>query len=1087
MRVIVYFTAVCWAISFYLPAFRLSADEVDYVRDIQPILAEKCYACHGPDEATREAGLRFDIRQAALAELPSGQRAIVPGNAATSALVERILQADSEQRMPPPTTKKILTPSERQILRQWILEGAEFTKHWAFVSPNRPTPPLKAKAWGENVIDQFVYDRLLQNGMSPSSEADRVTLMRRLSFDLRGLPPSIAEVDAFLADQREDAYGKVVDEMLKSVHFGEKLAQDWLDLARYGDTNGYHSDSHRDMWLYRDWVIHAFHTNMPYDRFIREQLAGDLMPNATEEQRIASAFNRNAPFNEEGGADPDEFFVAYAVDRTNTTGQGLLGLTFGCAQCHSHKYDPISQTEYYEFLAFFNSVDGEIGGGGENGHHNRPVPPTFAAKSPLRHLQVEQLGNEIKNAQKEYEQALETAIVRAGTSKSFHAWVEQQKVEQANRSKSAALPITEGLVLHLDASDVNGNRIVDTEEELDPSRRLESWHDLSGNSHLATGHGAPRYLPQAIGEKPAIRFDGKTDFFRTATGAERLGDDFTILTVHRVWQAQGHQMLVMWGQEEQGKRRALWLTQDKLQFAFNGYSADVVGDSSLQLQVAYICSLTKSGPDHQIHFVLNGEDAGEGQATLSDFDNSAITIGANNAGAEHASIDLGELLIYDRPLSRVEQNLVGDFLAGKYAVQSKYDGVPAELAAVLDSPSSDWNNAQRRQAARFFAEYVQSASSQRLQRLRDQLLQVRMQRDTIMDAESTVMVMKSMPKRKSTFVLNRGDFQQPGELVTPDVPEMFPPLPSGELLNLLALGEWMTRPNNPLLSRVRVNHLWKLLFGQGLVRTPGDFGTQGAPPTHPELLDWLAVTFVDSEWDTKALIKQMVMSATYRQASIVTKPASLKDPENRWLSRAPRYRLSAEEIRDMALASSGLLQRKIGGKSVRPFQPANYFAANSGKQWSPSNGVDRLRRGIYTYWQRTAPYAAFVIFDAPSRQICTAQRSRTNTPLQALVTLNDPEFQQAARALAISVLGQQGKSDRENLIEMWRRVLSRVPNDQEMGILTSLLDEQRQSYQHLAVSVPKDVTSTGPAPREISSWTNVASAVLNLDEAITRE
>ena len=325
MRVIVYFTAVCWAISFYLPAFRLSADEVDYVRDIQPILAEKCYACHGPDEATREAGLRFDIRQAALAELPSGQRAIVPGNAATSALVERILQADSEQRMPPPTTKKILTPSERQILRQWILEGAEFTKHWAFVSPNRPTPPLKAKAWGENVIDQFVYDRLLQNGMSPSSEADRVTLMRRLSFDLRGLPPSIAEVDAFLADQREDAYGKVVDEMLKSVHFGEKLAQDWLDLARYGDTNGYHSDSHRDMWLYRDWVIHAFHTNMPYDRFIREQLAGDLMPNATEEQRIASAFNRNAPFNEEGGADPDEFFVAYAVDRTNTTGQGLLG------------------------------------------------------------------------------------------------------------------------------------------------------------------------------------------------------------------------------------------------------------------------------------------------------------------------------------------------------------------------------------------------------------------------------------------------------------------------------------------------------------------------------------------------------------------------------------------------------------------------------------------------------------------------------------------------------------------------------------------------------------------------------------------
>jgi hypothetical protein len=729
------------------------ADEptaIDFARDIRPILASKCFTCHGPDKKARKAGLRLDVRQQAIAKLESDEIAIVPGKPEKSELVRRINTSDADEQMPPKKTKKTLTAAEKKLLTKWIATGADYQIHWAYKTPSRPAAPkTKDASWPKGEIDRFVLAQLEAKKLSPSKQADQTTLIRRLSFDLRGLPPTLSEVDQFTSDKSPDAYARLVDRMLKSPHFGEKLSQDWLDLSRYGDTNGFHNDSHRDMWLYRDWLIHAFNSNMPFDRFIIDQIAGDLLPNATSSQKIASGFNRNNTFNEEGGADPDEFYVAYAVDRANTTGQVFMGLTFGCAQCHDHKYDPITQREYYRFYAYFNSIAGEVGAGGENGYHNKPLPPLLKARSPL------------------------------------------------------------------------------------------------------------------------------------ATDAK--------------------------------------------------------------------------------------------------------------------------------------------------------------------------------------------------------------------SAKASTMVMKAMAKRKPAFFLVRGDFQQPEGKVEPGVPSIFPPLLADKPNNRLGLAHWLVRKDHPLVGRVRVNHLWKLIFGSGLVRTAGDLGVQGELPSHPQLLDWLAVEYIASGWDTKSLVRKIVLSSTYRQSSVVKNRVVASDPYNRLLSRAPRFRLSAEEIRDMALATSGLLKRNLGGPSVRPYQPATFYSDKIGKRWNQSKGADLYRRGLYTYWQRTAPYPSFIIFDAPSREICTVRRPRTNTPLQALVTLNDPVFVEAARVLGEHVLRDGGKSDDDRLQYAFRRVLSRSPSPRELKTIQGVYQRQKEIYSKnrdaatQLISNGQQPAAKGLDPIELAAWTNVASVLLNLDEAITRE
>ena len=1065
--------------------------EVDFDRDVRPILAEKCYACHGPDEAVRQAELRLDLRSSAIAPLPSGEVAIVPGNTDESELIRRIFSTHSGDRMPPETSQKPLTDRERQVLKEWIDSGAGYRLHWAFRPiDSPPVPAATFPEWQRNEVDAFVARRLSRSGLAPSAPADRVTLIRRLSFDLRGLPPTIAEVDAFLSDASREAYESLVRRFLNSDHFGEKLAIDWLDLARFGDTNGYHNDSHRDVWLYRDWVIHAFNANMGFDQFVREQIAGDLLPHATEQQRIASGFNRNAPFNEEGGADPDEYSVVYAVDRANTTGQALLGLTIGCAQCHSHKYDPISHEEYYEFYAFFNSVEGELGGGGENGHHGKPVPPTMMATSPLLEVELKRVKLEIRTDSNWVDQeTLRLLQERSELKPALQRWADTSR----KLLKNVDLGVREGLILHLDASDVDANGVVDTKQHDAQQRAVSEWQDRSVEKRTATATGQPMWVRDGfLGHAPAVTLDGVNDFLRTSAGGEKLADGYTIVAAVSFGEKSDHQMLVIWGDEANGKRRALWRTAgDRPTLSFNGYSADVVGHQALPPGTANIAMVFQEPASHRVTLELNGQPGGVGTPALSAYSGDAITIGANNAGGERSEAAVGEILVYDRPLTAEQRGRVGAYLAGKFSIESGYRALPNAITEILKRDQKEWKIEDwvilAKHYLRTHNEEMGVSIRQRVERISKLSKRV-----SELQTRGSTMVMQEMATRKPAFVLDRGDFQSPGKQVKPNVPAILGRLPEEQTHTRLDLANWLTRPDHPLVSRVRVNHLWKMLFGTGLVRTAGDFGTQGELPSHPELLDWLSFRFMSTGWDTKALIYDMVVSATYRQQSRFREASMNRDPENRLLSQSPRFRLSAEEIRDMALATSGELNRMLGGPSVRPFQPPNYFSANSGKRWTPDTGAQSRRRALYTYMQRTSPFPAHLIFDAPSRQICTAMRPRTNTPLQALVLMNDPLFVQAAGALAQQTLRMDSATSEERARFLFRSILSRLPSDDELDVLLLTVREQLAVYEAQPEAADALLNAAGiseieNSKHELAAWTNLANVVLNLDEAITRE
>ena len=1084
------------AVSFFALLFCVSSStfihaDVDFAKDIRPILADKCYACHGPDEATRQADLRFDLRDNALAKLPSGSLAIVPGAPEKSQMIHRIFSSNPDERMPPTDSRWQLTDRELQLLQEWVATGARYDLHWSFKPVQPPKiPKASFPKWQFNDVDAFVGKRLRDAGLIPSKQANRTALIRRLSFDLKGLPPSIEEVDAFLNDVSPDAYEKLVRRLLDSDHFGEKMAIDWLDLARYGDTNGYHADSHRDVWLYRDWVIDAFNSNMGFDRFVREQIAGDLIPNATDQQHIASGFNRNTPFNEEGGADPDEFSVVYAVDRANTTGQALLGLTFGCAQCHNHKYDPISQKEYYEFYAFFNSVEGEPGGGGENGHHGKPVPPTMVATSPLRVKQLSRLASEVKErSDRLTEKTLKLLRKEGGLKDDILTWTTREK----SAVKKRELTIRDGLVLHLDSADVDANGKADVLQYDDTQRVISQWRDRSEHSRSAIATGHPLWVRDGfLGRHPAVQFDGKMDFVRTKSGGELLKEGYTIASAVSFGDQTTHQMLVMWGDESQGKRRALWRTAGtNPKLSFNGYGADVVGNQMLPNGKGAVAFVSQQSRSKWVELELNGNPGGKGTPALSDYANQAITIAANNAGAEKSLAAVGEVLIYSRALNSQERGAVGSYLAGKYSVDTTYQALPMDVAEIIEKKTVDWSPANWRTLVRHYVVGINPKTQPDLRREFAKIAYLKKQIRQL-QAETTTMVMREMKKRKPAFILARGDFQQPGKQVKPNVPVIFGRLPDDQHQTRLDLANWLTTPDHPLVSRVRVNHLWKMLMGTGLVRTAGDFGTQGELPSHPELLDWLANRFVKSGWDTNSLIYDIVTSATYRQQSRFHKDSVQVDPRNRLLSRAPRFRLTAEEIRDMALASSGQLNPVIGGPSVRPFQPLNYFSANSGQRWQADTGETARRRAIYTYLQRTAPFPAHLIFDAPSRQICTATRPRTNTPLQALVMMNDPLFVGAAGALAQKTLQCGAASESDKARFLFRSVLSRSPAAFEIDLLLATFEQQQKIYEadpKLAADLIQFAGLTDPQHPQpnLAAWTNVASIVLNLDEAITRE
>lgn len=846
-------TQIVWMVAGSLPALVAAAEPapVDFNRTIRPILSSICFKCHGPDHEERKAGLRLDLRDSALQQLESGDRAIVPGKPDDSELVRRILSTDDNERMPPPSNQHQLTEKDKAALRQWVAEGAEYRQHWSFQTVRNPgLPAVQQTTWVRNGIDHFVLSRLEAAGLKPSPEADRTTLIRRVTLDLTGLPPTPREVDEFLADPRPDAYERVVDRLLSTSQYAERLTVDWLDAARFADTNGYHIDNGRDMSRWREWVIAAFADNMPYDQFTVEQLAGDLLPNATLSQKIASGFNRNHMINFEGGAIPEEYHMAYIVDRVNTTGTVFMGLTVGCAQCHDHKYDALTQKEYYQLYAFFYNVP-------ENGLDGRT-------------------GNAVP-------------LVKAPTTE------QQQRLDELQRQAEAL-----------------EQRLAAPHPDVDAAQ--QQWE--------AKPDATPK-LPENIQQIIALEPTARSK------------------------------------------------------------------DQQAALRTYYRANVSPEGKTWQ-----------------------------------------------------------------------------GELTALRD------------------------------------------QRTALDKLVPSAMVMQEMTPARETRLLIRGQYDKKGDAVTAAVPASLPQLPKDAPANRLGLAQWLISPEHPLMSRVTVNRYWQLIFGAGIVRTSDDFGSQGDIPSHPELLDWLAAEFMQptdpqsaARWDVKALLRLMVTSATYRQQSSVTRDLLTRDPENRLLARGTRHRLQVEFIRDQALFVSGLLDRRVGGASVSPYQPAGLWeelmARADGKNWTAqeylqSHGPDLYRRTMYTFWKRTCPPPSLTTFDAPDRETCTVRRARTNTPLQALVLLNDPTYVEASRKLAERILLEGGTTVDTRINFAFRTVLSRQPKPQEISVLKNIYTQQLEKFRQNETAAIK-LLKVGESPRneqldavELATWATISSILLNLDETVTK-
>ncbi len=1027
------------------------AASISFNRDVRPILSNNCFTCHGPDEKQRETAFHFDTKEGAFAE----DGVIVPGNAAASLLVKRITNPDPEKRMPPPDSGHALTAPQIDLLKRWIDEGAIWDTHWAYTAPVRAAPPaVRKKDWPRNAIDQFILARLEREDLKPSSEADGTTLLRRVTYDITGLPPTPAEIESFLNDKSPDAYERRVDALLQSPRYGERMAVPWLDAARYADTHGYHIDSLRGMWPWRDWVIGAFNRNLPFDQFVIEQLAGDLLPGATRDQRIATGFNRNHMINFEGGAIADEYQVEYVMDRVETTSSAFMGLTMGCARCHSHKYDPISHKEFYQFYAFFNNVpekglDGRIGN----------AAPMLLLTTPEQEVLLREMDVAIK--------ARELALA--------DSMIEPLQEEWEAVERDVPVPLqTDGLTAHF---------------ELDGS-----FSDVSGRyQHGRTIAGEPTFDAGRVGR--AATFDGHTEVSFGPAGQIERNRPFSLA----VWvRGRGNTPMALFQKLDGGRGYEVGFDQVEL-VDIQKWAARVtmtVTSPSGAIRIRTRDRL-RYGDWYHLTITYDGSGHGSGIAVYVDGTRSAVDVLEDRLGgsvAVDAPLRVGgrspgkpflgqidDLRFYDRALTPEQ----AEQLALHYRAR-------AILSGVTGKRSKD-------EAADLRAYYLTYAAPESLRTKFSELKKLRVGKAAIEKQIASAMVMSEMPKPRNTFVLARGDYRNQTEKVQPGVPAMLPPLPKGEPLNRLTLARWLVDPQHPLTSRVAVNRLWQMVFGTGLVKTQEDFGVQGEPPSHPELLDWLATEFVASGWDVRAMMRLMLTSATYRQSSAVSSTLRTRDPENRLLARGPRFRLPAEMIRDTALAVSGLLNGEIGGPSVLPYQPPGLWEEMafgegfSAQAYEQSRGKDLYRRGMYTFWKRTVPPASLATFDAPDREKCTARRAYTNTPLQALALLNDPTYVEAARALAERVLREARPDDKRRIVHAFELVTAREPSGKEVGVLRDLLRSQREIYGRDRQSATKFV-SVGASARdrqidvaELAAWTTVASAILNLDETITKQ
>ncbi len=1040
--------------------------KVDFNRDVRPILSDKCFKCHGPDGASRQAALRLDTEAGIKVDL-GGRAALVPSNLQKSELYLRIVSEDPAERMPPAKSGKSLTPQEIGLIRTWIEQGAEWQKHWSLIPPVQSTPPaVTAKHWVRNPVDAFVLARLEREGLEPSREADRTTLIRRVSFDLTGLPPTPREVEAFLADASPDAFERVVDRLLASVRYGERMAVRWLDGARYADTSGYQNDGERFMWRWRDWVIDAYNHNLPFDLFTIEQLAGDLLPDATLEQKIATGFNRNHRGNSEGGIVPEEFAVEYVVDRVETTFAVWMGLTMGCSRCHDHKFDSLTQREFYQTYAYFNSIP-EYGRAIKYGNS----PPFIAAPKPDQIKLLDNLQIRLAEARAR-EVALEPELEAS-----------QQRWEQsADRRHLSEGSLTRGQVFHaaLDGADAT---VKDTLGD-----RFEN--------------GSPAYAPGRL--RQAAEFDGSRFINAGAVAAFEYLDRFTLSAWIYPRGNKGGTILSRMTDAEEATGYCLTFEGGKLKFNLVKRWLDdalrVETERTLSPEkwhhvlVTYDGSRLASG----VTFYVDGRP--EPKRILLDLLNQTfastdpLRIGGGNGpnGRFHGLID--DVRIYSRTLSGDEAQIVA---------------APETIAEILSIPR---DRLTRAQSVKLRAYYLENHAPQVLREARERVLNTQKELDALLESVPTTMVMQEMPVPRDAHILTRGEYQKPGDKVSRDVPASLPPLPRDLPNNRLGFARWLASPQHPLTSRVAVNRLWQMLFGTGLVKTVDDFGAQGEWPSHPELLDWLAVEFsspllgkgearrtslealVRPSWDIKRLLRLLVTSATYRQSARGTPELLQRDPENRLLARGCRMRLSAEMVRDQALHAAGLLVEKVGGPSVKPYQPTDLWKELGDMEYVQDHGEKLYRRGMYTFWKRTVPPPMMITFDSAGRETCNLRETRTNTPLQALTLMNDVTFVEASRALAQRVLGHEGgPALADQLTLAFRLVLSRAPKPAELKVLMAGWQEHRDRFRADPAAATKLLTQ-GEFPcdpsldaAELAAHTTVVGVILNMDETLTKE
>jgi len=1029
-----------------------AAEPIGYNHDIRPILSDNCFKCHGPDSAARKAGLRLDKREVAI---EAG--AIVPGQPDKSEMIRRIFSNDPAVRMPHRDSHKKLTEAQKQLLRQWIAAGAKYEPHWAFIAPQRPTPPaVKNKTWVSNPIDDFILAKLEEIGLQPAPEADRRALIRRLSLDLTGLPPAPADVEAFVHDRDPKAYEKVVDRLLASEQWGEHRGRYWLDAARYADTHGIHFDNYREIWTYRDWVIHAFNKNMPFDQFTIEQLAGDLLPNATLEQKVASGFNRCNITTNEGGAISEEYLVLYTRDRTETVSQVWLGMTLGCCVCHDHKYDPVTQREFYRMSAFFNNttqaaMDGNI----------KDTPPIMQVPRPEDQSRWDTISRDLGAARRQADERKKAA--RAD----FDKWAATVKPE----SLSSPIP-TEGLKVLAPLNEGTGKTLNFT---IDGKPRAIA---LANDVTWEKGHLAAKAFRGQPGQVVAIPDVGDFDY----------GQSFSYGAW--VYLPRGGLSGAIFSRMDEGndfRGWDLWLQGNLVgTHIIHKWPTDavkVVATTPLKPREWYHLFVTYNGngrPDG-VKIYINGQVQSttvEASALKNTIRTQApFKLAQRNNTSRIDNVALQDLRIYGRALTPREVEAL--------ARSSK-------AVELLKKPADKRTDAEKNDLFDWWLASFDKQYQDIAKRLSD--LQ---QEEAAMRSKGTVAyVMQEKPQAPEAYVLFRGEYDKRRDKVEPGTPSILPAFAPDYPKNRLGYAKWLLRPDQPLTARVTVNRFWQEIFGTGIVRTSGDFGIAGESPSNQELLDWLAVEFRESGWNVKQLFKMIVMSSTYRQAAVTTPEKLEKDPANRLLSRGPRYRMDGEMVRDNALAASGLLVKKIGGPSVKPYQPDGVWEAvamigSNTRDYRRDNGENLYRRSMYTFWKRAAPPASMEIFNAPTRETCTVRRERTDTPLQALVTLNDPQFVEAARVLAETVL-KEAKSTDARIDALSKRLLARPFRAEEIAVVKESLAQLQQTYKakpadaKALIAVGERKADATLDPSELAAWTMLANELMNLDEVLNK-